>query len=326
MYQDLPYEEELRVKRGILIATLSEKTALSPEIVSPVVASPAAYYSRSRVDLTLRRLRSGGFAFGFMPLMGKKVIEVEACMIARREISDFIPALGAAAREKMPADYNNANIVVKTGDDGRIFWGGIGRRSLSMKSEDYLWTEIRGRRIHYSLETFFQANLSILPRLMDVIEDITGGKDNLFLDLYSGVGLFGISLADLFGRIIMIEEHPVSAEIAAYNIAYHKLSHAEIHSGSVENLLPGILTLCGNERPVAMIDPPRKGLSQSALATLIKATQLKALLYLSCHPESLARDLAEFEKAGWVIERVVPFDFFPKTRHLEILALLRPPA
>lgn len=326
LYQDLPYEEELRIKRKNLLAALSTKAEIDPAIVSEVTPSPLPYHSRSRLDLTMRRYRTGEIQMGFMPPEGKRVIPVDSCAIARREISDAIPRIGKEAAARLPADYGNANIVIKTGDDGRVFWGGIGRRSLVLAKEDYLWTEIRGKRIHYSLETFFQANLSILPALMDTAEAMLGGKKKCFLDLYSGVGLFGIALSDLFERIIMIEEHPASTAIAEYNIGYHGLRNVENHAKRVEDLLPRILNGLAEsgERPAAIIDPPRKGLSASALETMVNARQLESLLYLSCHPEALARDLAGFQKNGWKLERIVPFDFFPKTRHLETLVLLRP--
>ena len=73
-----------------------------------------------------------------------------------------------------------------------------------------------------------------------------------------------------------------------------------------------------------MIDPPRMGLSREVVNALVRAKNLESLLYLSCHPESLLRDLMFFIEEGWKIEKIVPFDFFPKTEHLETLVLLKP--
>lgn len=324
LYQDYPYEAELKRKKEVLLEALSEKIEFDPGIVEPVVASPSAYHTRSRLDLTMRRTRPGEIFLGFMSVDGRKLVPVDSCYIARKEIADFIPELKAAAAAKLPPDYRNANIVVKTGDDGRLFWGGIGRKSLRMNPEDYLWTEIRGKRIYYSLETFFQANLGILPLLMDKIEELLGGRKKLFLDLYSGVGLFGISLSGLFEEVIMIEECPGSVELAKYNVSKLQMKGVEIRGGRVEEYLPEILSRNDTSGTAAMIDPPRRGLSPSALSTVAGAKKLENLFYLSCHPESLARDLAGLLPAGWKIERIVPFDFFPRTRHLETLVLLKP--
>ncbi len=325
-YQNLTYTSELKVKGEALRKVLLSKISLDGVTVEPVAASPRHYHTRSRLDLTLTRGKDKSIEVGFMPPGSKKILSVESCAIAREEISDFIPELKKQAASILPGDYRTANLVVKTRDDGRVFWGGIGRRSLEMKPQDYLWTELGGRKIYYSLDTFFQANLYILPVLMEKIESLVPeSARGLFLDLYSGVGLFGVALADLFKKVMMIEECPASVQMAHYNRAAHGLSHVHVHEGRVEDVLPGVLSkLDAGILPVAMIDPPRKGLSESAAATLAEARRLEQLFYLSCHPESLARDLEFLMVRGWKLERIMPFDFFPRTQHLETLALLRP--
>jgi 23S rRNA (uracil1939-C5)-methyltransferase/tRNA (uracil-5-)-methyltransferase len=326
LYQDVTYEAELEAKQALLRNLLGRCPGLDTALIQPVVASPDIYHSRSRLDLTFLRIKSGEMFMGFMPPQQKRVLSIDSCAIAREAISDFIPELKRQAAEKLPPDYRIANIVVKTGDDGRVFWGGIGRHSLRMRPDDYLWTEVRGKRIHFSLETFFQANLSILPALMDKIESLVPQeRRGLFLDLYSGVGLFGIAMQDFFKRIVMLEEHAASVEIARYNIRHHHLPHAEAHEGRVEDKLAEVLAAQPDAKSVAMIDPPRKGLSASALDMLIRFRQIDFLFYLSCHPESLARDLTALTAAGWNVRNIVPFDFFPRTRHLETLVLLERP-
>ena len=328
-YQDLPYEEELQLKEKRLHTLLGEQLDFSPRCFESIVPSPEPYHYRTRLDLTLLRTKEEETFLGFMPEGKFRIVPVEACAIARKSISDFLPQLKREASDRLPADYRVANLVVKTADDGRVAWGGIGRRSLQMKPEDYLWTEIRGKRIFHSLDTFFQANTFILPRVLDAIERlIPWNKQTVFFDLYSGVGLFGIFLASRVKKVVMIEENLPSIELARYNAEYHGLKNVEIQSGKVEALLTNFAAggEIGSKRPVALVDPPRKGLSPEALEALAHSKQFQALFYLSCSPESLARDLAAFLKEGWWIEKIVPFDFFPKTKHLETLVLLRPKA
>ena len=198
-YQDIPYPEELRLKEQMLRDLFRENLGNELlDLIAPIVASPREYHYRNRLDLKLVRTRNRDVFIGFAPRdNGRGVIPIEACAIADRAISDFIPALKKEAESKLTERYRLANLVVRTGDDRRVLWGGIGRRSCRLNEEDYLWTEIRGRKILYSLDTFFQANLSILSLLIECILALEFWSDTEeFFDLYGGVGLFGIALAD----------------------------------------------------------------------------------------------------------------------------------
>jgi tRNA/tmRNA/rRNA uracil-C5-methylase (TrmA/RlmC/RlmD family) len=182
---------------------------------------------------------------------------------------------------------------------------------------------VRGRKIFYSLDTFFQANLSILEKIVSKIESlIEWQEDTVFLDLYSGVGLFGIALADRAKKVVMIEEVGDSVTVAQFNVRYHRMEHVKMLVGKVETHLPEVLTELQGKPCVALIDPPRGGLASSAIETLGQAADLRSLFYLSCSPESLARDLKHLAKVGWGVKKIMPFDFFPRTRHLETLVWL----
>lgn len=323
-YQHLSYSEELRVKEEGLKKLLMSRLLLEEGCFRSVMASPEDYHYRNRLDLTLKRSK-GELHFGFQVPGTTRMIQVDTCYIAKKPVADFVPELRRAAVAKIPADYRTANIVVKTGEDGRVMWGGIGRRSLRMAEADYFWTTLRGKKIFYSLETFFQANLSILPSLMDTIErEARFDKSAIFYDLYSGVGLFGICFADLVGRAVLIEEIGVSSQIAEYTARYHGITNLEISAGKVETELPLRFEHDAPGRKIGIVDPPRQGLTPSALETLCAARSFETLFYLSCYPESLARDLEGFLAAGWHVEKVIPFDFFPRTSHIETLAVLKP--
>lgn len=325
-YQDIPYEEELSRKEADLKKLLIAELCLPEDVFMPITSSPETYFYRNRLDLTLRKRNSGERQMGFMLPGTQKLQEVATCAIARKEINAFLPVLKEEAVRKLPEDYKVANLVVRVGDEGRVFWGGIGRRSLRMKPEDYFWTVVKGRKIFYALDTFFQANLSILDAIVSRIEGlIVWQKDTVFLDLYSGVGLFGIALAGRASEVVMIEECRDSVTLARFNVDYHKLTNIRMIEGKVETHLPEVLAGLDGRSCTALIDPPRGGLADSALQTLGEVRKLRSLFYLSCSPESLARDLKCLTAAGWQIQKVMPFDFFPRTRHLETLVwLMRP--
>lgn len=326
LYQDIPYEEELRLKE-IKLKSLLAPGEGAETVFEPIVPSPQGYHYRNRLDLTFLRTRTGEYFMGFMPEGQYRILPLESCAIARAEISDFLPSLRNEAIAKLPANYRVANLVVRTGDDGRVLWGGIGRGSLNMKEEDYFWTALRGQKIFYSLDTFFQANLSILPALLDKIEALAHfDRQTVFIDLYSGVGLFGIAFAEQVGKAVLIEESKTSVKIAHYNAAKNTLTNVDIRSGKAETELGAVLGSEISGRKVAIVDPPRAGLSPQVCESLGDAKGIDALFYLSCNPNSLARDLRIFTEKKWRMVRVIPFDFFPRTKHLETLVLLNPPA
>ena len=324
-YQHISYDEELRLKQGYLKNLLTGRPNLKEDIFEDIVPSPEVYHYRHRLDLKLLRTKREEIFIGFSPENGFKVIAIDACPIAMRAVSNFIPELKRQAIARLPERYRLANLVVKTGDDGRVFWGGIGRRSLQIKESEYLWTEIQGKKIFYSLDTFFQANLSILPELIKRIQSLPEiwGPQTILLDCYGGVGFFGICLYHLVKKVILIEECPAALKLAQFNRRHHQLNEFEIYSGKVEDQLPQLLQTSANYKKVVMVDPPRKGLSASALNIFTQATEIDWLMYVSCHPESLARDLNSFLKADWQVTKIIPFDFFPRTKHLETLVVLK---
>ena len=323
-YQDISYAAELDLKQQYL-AGLFAGQEITAGIFEKIVPSPTEYHYRSRLDMKFLKTRDGRTFMGFSPANGKWMIEVSACPIAMPAISAFLPQLKQEAIAKLPLKYRNANLVVKTGHDGRIAWGGIGKRSLKMSVDEFLWTEINGRKIFYSLDTFFQANLAILPVLMQRIRDLNIlDPQTIFYDLYGGVGLFGLCMADSVAKVILIEDNIHSVNIARHNAAFHSLSHFEVIAGKVEDIYPEFLQKEETARQVAMIDPPRQGLAPSVAQAIAQAKSVDHLLYLSCHPESLMRDLKVFMAAGWKVRRVIPFDFFPRTQHIETLVYLEP--
>lgn len=328
-YQDLRYADELKTKESMIRGMLQAVLPLPENVFRPAVASPKDYHYRHRLDLTLRRTRAGEILVGFMPEGRKKVLEIDQCPIAMEAVSAYLPRLKKEATERLPGNYDTANLVIRTSDDGRVVWGGIGRHSLRMPEESYLWTEIEGKRIHFSLETFFQANLSILPALIRTVRSrLELDSETVFFDLYSGVGLFGLCLAGDAGQVVLMEDYPASVKIARTNAERLGLqSKLEFSEAKVEEGLMELLQKYDGRRIKAMIDPPRQGLKPAAVETLQacgRSGKIEKLLYLSCYPPSLVRDLKELCAAGWRVASVTPLDFFPRTKHLETLVELMP--
>jgi 23S rRNA (uracil1939-C5)-methyltransferase len=175
---------------------------------------------------------------------------------------------------------------------------------------------ILGKVLRFDLRCFFQSNLAMAEKLVRYALDGLAGEEAL--DLYCGVGLFGAFLTDTFTRVLAVEENPISLEYALRNIG----ATQHFLRGRVEDLLGeerGYLAAC---RPdVVVVDPPRDGLDQAVKDFLI-AKKPPRLIYVACNPVTLARDLKTLIAAGFRLDALRLFDFYPQTAHVEAVAKL----
>lgn len=321
-YQHISYEEELLQKEALWRGLWADKAAVSSAEFRSIVRSPREYGYRHRLDLKLNRWRNGQIFIGFSPIGHGPVVEIQACPIAMDAVSSFIPALRVQASEMLPPQYRMANLTVRCGDTGVARWGGIGKRSLVLEKDEYFSVTIGDDKVFYALDTFFQANLFILPALKEVLRAFPiWSKEAVFFDLYGGVGLFSLMVRDLVKKVVDIEENVHAIRLARHNMMHNRAANMDVFDGRVEIVLPGLLADAGSTDNIVMVDPPRAGLSEEAIKLLGQIPHAKHLVYLSCDPQSFLRNLDGLLLGGWSLKIVQPFDFFPRTRHIETLAL-----
>ena len=324
-YQDIAYDTELEIKAG-KIRGLLEPLMTGDGEIEAVVPSPDQYHYRHRLDFKAIKTKRGELLLGYTPLSGQGIVPVDNCPLAAETIYKSMPLLQNEIRERWPADYRRANVVIRCGGDERVFWGGVGHGTLKMKADDYLFASVNGKNIYYSMDTFFQANFSILPALFEKIVEFSVFEQRPFLfDLYGGVGLFTFGLMDHCSGSCLVESDVHAVRLARYNKDVHRYDGCTIIESPVEETLSEKLSVASGEANVAIIDPPRAGLSEGFRDFISRQSSVRKLFYLSCMPESLARDLAVFVDREWQIKKVIPFDFFPKTKHIETLVYLERP-
>ena len=152
-----------------------------------------------------------------------------------------------------------------------------------------------------------------------LLEHLTLTPTAVLLDIYCGVGLFSAFFAPQVGRLIGIETNPSAVEDFAVNL--DAFDHVEIYQAPAEEVLPALEV----EVDVALVDPPRAGLSREvldAILTLHPAT----LAYVSCDPATLARDAKRLTAGGYTLKHLTPFDLFPHTYHIESISFWEPSA
>lgn len=176
---------------------------------------------------------------------------------------------------------------------------------------------VKGRSIYLTAASFFQTNLRLLPELIDrICEEASPLKGRRLADVYGGVGMFGLFLADGGAQVTVIESDPLAIEAGRKTAAEWGLT-------TIEFLAEDAASGLGDRRDeVVVVDPPRSGLAPLVIDALVEDPP-EVLLYVSCLPQSLARDLVPLTQAGFRVEHLELFDFYPQTFHSEALAVLR---
>lgn len=179
-------------------------------------------------------------------------------------------------------------------------------------------TTIAGRPVSLAAGSFFQTNVRLVPELIARIrqeaEPLAGKR---VADVYAGVGIFGLFLAEGAREVTIIESDPLAVEAARRTAALWGLDNVRFVTKRAEDAVADIAS-----SDVLLVDPPRSGLTDSVKESLIE-TRASTLLYVSCLAESLARDLCQFSNAGYAVDSIELYDFYPQTYHVEMLAVLR---
>jgi len=239
----------------------------------------------------------------------------------------LVPELDAALAHLREAvsDATNAaragllglrEIEMAAGDDGVAVAPKVGGLSAGT-----IRRAINDLTYQFSPTTFFQGNALLLEALTaEAVDDYAG---RLAIDLYAGVGLFTLPLARRFERVISVESDNEAARFARQNIATNQIANVEARHARVEQWLTDFTAQRSAESaPVdlLLLDPPRTG-AAAALAGII-AVQPARIVYVSCDPPTLARDLRRLLDAGYALERITGVDLFPQTYHVETVARL----
>lgn len=185
----------------------------------------------------------------------------------------------------------------------------------------------QGVEFKLSPTSFFQINTVQTGRLMEqILEAVTARpaeyepEPPLIVDAYAGVGAIALWLAPIAKRVIAVEEHAAAVEDGMLNLELNQMSNVEFRQGAVESVFPQ-LTKEGLIPDVLVVDPPRKGLSEESLESIVKLAA-ERIVYVSCNPATLARDLKFLDRNGYKTKQIQPVDMFPQTYHIESVTLL----
>jgi 23S rRNA (uracil1939-C5)-methyltransferase len=197
----------------------------------------------------------------------------------------------------------------------------MGKEFRLLAGREAIFDRLGSLTFRISPYSFYQVNplqTQVLYEKAVEFAALTGGET--VLDAYSGIGTIALYLAQRAGKVYGLEVVPAAVEDARNNAILNKISSAEFLAGNVEKLLPA-LARQGLRPDVVVLDPPSRGCGREALDAVI-SMKVPRLVYVSCDPGTLARDLGYLARAGYKVREVQPVDMFPWTHHVETVVLM----
>ncbi|MFH1390577.1 MAG: 23S rRNA (uracil(1939)-C(5))-methyltransferase RlmD [Candidatus Margulisiibacteriota bacterium] len=343
-WQGLNYPAQLRHKEALIQSLFGESEQIVP--------SPKQYYFRNRMDfafgenytLGLRRGRSG-------------ILDLEKCLLLSEKSNFLMANLKSFAVKhdlRSHPDGLLRHAVIREGKKvanmilniltnesaplpldplwqelqnelAGISWSinrspadlSVGDIQLT-RGQDHYFDELNGLRFKIPVQSFFQTNPEQAERLIKTVAEflaLQGGET--ILDLYSGTGSIGLSLADKAKKVIGFEEDAAAAALSLENAQLNGIGNYSATAGRAEDVFPSF----EGKVEVVVVDPPRPGLHKKVIRKLGELKPTK-LVYVSCNPRTQKDDLEKFKVFGYRVNRCQPLDMFPHTPHLENILLL----
>ena len=291
-YQHIAYETQLRIKHKQIADLFQRIGGVRAEVVAPVIPCPQPYGYRNRIMIRSQWNKpEQRLNIGFIRWDGGLVEDIEECQIAEPALNQQIAQVRAH-----PPPKGGIKVVLRIPPEG--------------------W--------EVPPDSFFQNNFFLLPKLVETVRDFVrqGGARHL-VDLYCGVGFFGIELADAVESFVGVEYDQRAIKAAQRNATVRGQTNGAFIAATVEEALPQLLKRFSPEATTVLLDPPRKGCLPATLQ-LLRRERPAQIIYVSCHPATMARDLNILGREGvFAVARVTPLDMFPQTQHVECVADLR---
>lgn len=309
-YQHYSYAGQLEWKR-LQVVELLEKLGEIVTQVEPVHPSPLQYHYRSKLTPHFQKPRKPGepMPIGFQEHGSSMIIDVPQCPIATEAINEVMPHERQLILSGKRKFRKGGTLLLRHTLEGVV---SDNNAVVSEKVGDQVFQFIAGE--------FFQNNPFILPEFVDYgVQQARGEGIRYLVDAYCGVGVFGIAGARYFDRVAGVEVSANAITYARANATINKVSNIEFTVGQAEAIFARIDFPA--DALAVLIDPPRKGCDRAFLEQLCQLGP-RRIVYVSCGPDTQARDLKYLVAEGYRVERVQPFDLFPQTRHIENVATL----
>ena len=317
-YQHISYERQVELKKLQLLQVLGRIGGLEdiPEITK-VVSSPNAYNYRNKITLNPRKIDDNYLIYGYRDNENKYLIEISECPLAREEVNELIPLIKRTpwGRKNTRREKPKSASLRATAFDEPIIYYGAAPKGMPWRKE-----QINGKEFRVPLGSFYQINPEVAVELFNTVvewaDDIPAAR---VIDAYCGAGFLSVGIKDK--HIIGVEIDEPSIDAAHYNALQWDLKSSKYIAGDANKLMNKHLKNRGDSTLV-ILDPPRSGCGEQSIKSL-KENLPGWILYVSCDPATLARDLKEICAENYKIDKLALLDMFPQTSHFESMVLLK---
>ena len=297
-----------------------DSCALQPQIFSDIQREFCTFATEKKISVYNEESGKGLLRHLYLR-MASSTGEIMLCTVINGDdlpYSDEFSAMMTAEFSQIKSimlNINKKNTNVVLGDEYRCILG-----------NPYITDVLCGKKFRISPGSFYQVNRDGAELLYGTAAKLANFKgDESVLDLYCGIGTIGLSMADKVGEVIGIEIVPEAVQCAKENAELNGIGNAEFYCGDASSapaLLENASKARGGLHPDAVIlDPPRKG-STPELINYLSELNVPKIIYISCDPDTLARDCVLFRELGYKIGKVTPVDMFPASGHVECCVLL----
>jgi 23S rRNA (uracil1939-C5)-methyltransferase len=316
-FQHLAYERQLEIKREMVTELLRSEGGFAEPRVLPTLPCAIPWNYRNHMRFSVNREGQ----VGLTARGSHRVISLEECPIAHPTINRALKVLAATPQPRPQAlvrcGANTGQLLLQPVPAPELRTS-LEAAGLEVREETFE-EELAGKRFLVRPSSFFQTNTAQAERMAAlVLRGLKVGPEVTVVDAYCGVGTFALRLSQQAGRVIAIEESASAVRDARFNA--REAPNVEILQGKTEEVLPRL-----TERIDGLVlDPPRQGCQHPVLDALV-ARKVPRVVYVSCDPATLARDLQYLCQtcAAYQLLDVQPLDMFPQTAHIECIALLR---
>lgn len=306
-WQHIKYDEQLLMKQENVRRHLSEVLTCSIRVES-TIPSPNVYGYRNHARFTARR-----GMLGFVGALSHRFVPVSQCMLMNEGINYWLTKLQGNCSQ-------TSQVAIRSGQNtpDYLIQPTMESPSLGMPTGQPTFREALGdNSFQIGSPSFFQVNSAqALNLAAEVISAFDACREGIVVDAYAGVGTLAVLIAPHVGKVLAIEESFSAIEDARINVEGHP--NIEIMQGKTEVILKDL----GMNVDALILDPPRSGCHPDAIDS-VRVLAPNKVIYVSCDPESLSRDLGRLTPDLYDVERIQPVDMFPNTHHVECVVSLK---